>query len=82
MYLVLMLSEFPQEFIMSILKPSRRGHHSSETTYQNTAIPYVKDISKKFKHIAYWFNVRTICKTKQTLCGTLMKTGNLQKPNR
>jgi hypothetical protein len=72
----LMLIEYPQEFITSILKPSRNSHHSSETASQSIVIfSYVKGISEKFKHNGNKFNVRTIFKTKQTLHGKLTKTG-------
>jgi hypothetical protein len=38
----LMLNEYQQEFITSILNPSRSSHHSSQATYQSTVIiPYV-----------------------------------------
>jgi hypothetical protein len=53
-----MPSAYPQEFITSILKPSRSSHHSSEKPYQGTVIPYVKGISEKFKCIGNQFNVR------------------------
>jgi hypothetical protein len=38
-------------------------------------IPYVKDISDKFRRTGNLFNVRIIFKTKHTLRGALMKTG-------
>jgi hypothetical protein len=38
-------------------------------------IPYVRVISEKFRCVGNRFNVRTIFKTKHTLCGTLMETG-------
>jgi hypothetical protein len=67
-----MLSEYPQEFITSISKPSRSSYHSPETTKQITAIiPLVEGVSETFKRIGNRFTVRT----KQTFCGTLMRTG-------
>jgi hypothetical protein len=72
----LMLKEYPQDFVDSIMKPSRSSHPSSDTIYQGIVIiPYVKGISKKFGCIGNRFNIRTIFKTKHTLRGTLMKTG-------
>jgi hypothetical protein len=61
----MMLHEYPQEFITSILKPSRSRHHSSETIYQGTIfITRVNGISEKFEGTGNGFNVRTIFKTK------------------
>jgi hypothetical protein len=37
-------------------------------------IPYVKDVSEKFKRIGNRYNIRTIFKTKHTLRNSLMKT--------
>jgi hypothetical protein len=72
----LILNEYPQEFVTSIMKPLRSNRPSSETTYQGTVIiPYVKGISKKFRHTGNHFNVRAIFITKYKLLGTLMKTG-------
>lgn len=39
--------------------------------------PYVKGVSEKFKHIGIWFNVRTVFKTKQILCGAFMRSGGI-----
>jgi hypothetical protein len=76
----LMNNEYTQEFITSILKPSRSSHHSSEKTYQGTVIiSHVKGVSEKFKCIGNRFNVRTIFKTKQTLHGTTNKTNKETK---
>jgi hypothetical protein len=48
----LMPSEYPKEFIDSVLKPPSRNHPSSDKTYQGTAvIPYVKGIAEKFRRI-------------------------------
>jgi hypothetical protein len=69
-----MLIEYPQEFIGSVMKPSR-SNYPSDTTCQGTVIPYDKGISEKFRCIEKRFNVRIIFKTKHTLCGTMMKTG-------
>jgi hypothetical protein len=71
-----MLYEYPQEFVDSIMKLSRSNRPSSDTIYQGSVIiPYVKGISKKFRHIGNHFNIRTIFKTKHTLCVTLTKIG-------
>jgi hypothetical protein len=70
------LNEYPQEFFDSIMKPGRGNCPSSDTIYQSTVIiPYVRGISEKFRCIGNHFNVRTIFKSKHTLCGTMMKTG-------
>jgi hypothetical protein len=72
----LMLNEYPQEFVDSIMKPSRSNCPYSDTIYQGTIlIPHVKVISKKFRHIGNNSNVRTIFKTKHSLRGALMNTG-------
>jgi hypothetical protein len=71
-----MLNEYPQEFIDSVMKPSRSNYPSSDTICQDTVIiSYVKGICEKFRRIGNHFNVRTVFKTKHTLCGTLMETG-------
>jgi hypothetical protein len=45
----LMLNEYPQIFVDSIIKPLGSNHPSSDTIYQGTVIiPYVKGIFKKF----------------------------------
>jgi hypothetical protein len=75
----LMLSEYPEEFVDSIIKTSTRNRPSPDTVYQGTVvIPYVKGIPEKFRRIGNRFNLRTIFKTKHTLRGTLM----LEMPNR
>jgi hypothetical protein len=72
----LMLNEYPQEFVDSIMKPSRSNRPSSDIIHQGTVIiPYVKSISEKFRRIVNRFNIRTIFETKRSLRGTLMKTG-------
>jgi hypothetical protein len=59
-----MLNEYPQEFVDFIMKPLRSNHPYSDTIYQGTvSIPYVKGISKKFRHIGNRFNVRNTFKT-------------------
>jgi hypothetical protein len=64
------------------MKPLRSSHTSSAVTYNDNAIiPYIKDIkgiSRKFTLIGNCFIVSTIFKTKHALCGTLMKTGQLE----
>jgi hypothetical protein len=48
----------------------------SDAVYQGTVIiPYVDDISEKFRRTGNRFNIRTIFKTKHKLRGTLTKTG-------
>jgi hypothetical protein len=70
-----MLNEYPQEFVDSVMKPSRISH-PSDTVYQDTVIiPYVKGVSEKFRCIGNCLNIRTIFKIELTLCGTLKKTG-------
>jgi hypothetical protein len=72
----LMLNEYPEEFVDSMMKPSRRNRPSLDTIYQGTfIIPHVKGISDKFKRIGNRFNVRNSFKTKRALRGTLMKNG-------
>jgi hypothetical protein len=73
---VLMLNEYPQEFVDSIMKPLRISHPSSDTIYQGTVIiPYVKGFFETVRRIGNRFNVRTIFLAKHTLCGTLVKPG-------
>jgi hypothetical protein len=75
-----MLDECPQEFVGSVLKPSRSSRPSSDTIYQGTVtIPYVKGVSEKVRRIGSRFNVRIILKSKHTLRGTLTKTGPATK---
>jgi hypothetical protein len=60
----LTLNKYPQEFVDSIMKPSRSSSPPSDTTYQSTVIiPYVKGLSEKFKRTGNNFIVRTIFKT-------------------
>jgi hypothetical protein len=60
----LMVNEYSQEFADFVMKPLRSNLPSSDTIYQGTvSIPYVKGISKKFRHIGNRFNVRTTFKT-------------------
>jgi hypothetical protein len=64
----LMLNEYPEESVDSVIKPSARNHPSSDTVYQGTVvIPYVRDISEKFRCIGNHVNLRTIFKTKYTI---------------
>jgi hypothetical protein len=75
----LMLSEYPKEFIDSVLKPITRNRPPSDRTYHGTVvIPYVKGIAEKFRRIGNRFQIRTIFKTKHTLRSTLMKTGPIR----
>jgi hypothetical protein len=61
------------------LMPLRSNHLSSDIVYHGTVIaPYVKGISKKFRHIENHSNVQTTFKTKHTLGGTSMKTGQVR----
>jgi hypothetical protein len=71
----LILNEYPQEFVGYIMKESR-SKRPSDAVYQGTVIiPYVEDISEKFRRTGNRFNIGTIFKTKHKLHGTLMKTG-------
>jgi hypothetical protein len=73
----MLLNEYAQGFVGSVMKPLRSNRPSSDTTYQDTVIiPYDESISGKFKCTGNRFNVRTIFKTKHTLRETLMKTGS------
>jgi hypothetical protein len=73
-----MLNEYPKEFVDFVMKLSR-SICPSDTIYQGTVIvPYVMGISEKFRCIGNRLNVRTIFKTKDMLCGTLIKTGPLR----
>jgi hypothetical protein len=57
----LKLTEYPQEFFDSIMKPSRSNRLFSDTIYQGTVItPYVKSISEKIRCIGNRFYYRTI----------------------
>jgi hypothetical protein len=70
-----MLNEYPQEFIDSIIKPSRSNRPSSDTIYQGmVTVTYVKGIFKKFSYMGKRFSVRTSFKIKHTLHGMWMKT--------
>jgi hypothetical protein len=72
------LNEYPQEFVDSVIKPSRSSRHSSDTIYQGTLIiTYIKGISEKLRRNGNRFNLRTIFKTKHTLRVTLMKPGQV-----
>jgi hypothetical protein len=71
----MMLNEYPQEFVDSLMKPLRSNQLSSDTIYQGKVIiPYDKGICGKFRRIGNRFNVRTIFKTKHAPHGTLTKT--------
>jgi hypothetical protein len=71
----LMFNEYPQEFVDSIMKPSR-SNCPSDSMYQGMVIiPYVKGISGKVRRIGCRFYVRTIFQTKHRLHEALMKTG-------
>jgi hypothetical protein len=73
---LLMLNEYPQEFVDCIMNASRSNRPSSDTIYQGMVIiPYVKGISEKFRCFGNHFNIRTILKTEHRLHGTLTKTG-------
>jgi hypothetical protein len=70
----LMLDEYPQVFVYSIMKPSRINRPSSDAEYQVTVIiPHVKGICEKFRRIGNHFSARAIFKTKHKLRGALMK---------
>jgi hypothetical protein len=75
----LMLNECSQEFVDSIRKPWGNNGCFTDTIYQGTVInPNVKSISEKLRRFGNRFNVSTIFKTKQTLRGTLIKTGQVR----
>jgi hypothetical protein len=64
----LILNEYPQEFVDSIMKPMRSNHPSSDKIYHGMVIIlYVMGISEVFRCTGNHFNVRTIFKTKHTL---------------
>jgi hypothetical protein len=46
----LIFNEYPEGLVDSVLKPLTSNRPSSDTVYQGTVIPYVKGISKKFRH--------------------------------
>jgi hypothetical protein len=72
----LMLNEYPQEFVDSIMKSLRSNHPSSDTIYQGMAMfSCATSISEKFKRHGYRLHARGIFKTKHALHGALMKTG-------
>jgi hypothetical protein len=54
-------SEYPQEFVDSMQKPSRSSH-PSDNIQGHGHYPIVQGISKKFRHIGNCFNFRTILK--------------------
>jgi hypothetical protein len=61
-----MLNDYAQGFVDSVMKPSGSNLHSSDTIYHGTVfIPYVQNISEKFRRIGKRFDVRTIFKTIQ-----------------
>jgi hypothetical protein len=71
-----MLSEYPKEFVDSVMKPSARNRPSSDRVYQGTVvISYARGISEKFRCIGNRFILRNVFKTKHRLRGTLIKTG-------
>jgi hypothetical protein len=56
----LILNEYPQKFVDSIIKSSISNHPSSDIIYQGMfIIPYVQCISEKFRCTENCFNVRT-----------------------
>jgi hypothetical protein len=64
----LILNEYPQEFVDSIMKPVRSNRPSSDKIYHGTVIIlYVTGISEIFRCTENHINVRTIFKTKHTL---------------
>jgi hypothetical protein len=74
-----MLNKYLQEFIDSIMRPSRSNRPFSDKIYQGTIIMlYLKDIYEKFRCTGNCFNVRNILKTKYAFCGTMMKTGSFR----
>jgi hypothetical protein len=74
----LMLNEYPQQSITSIVKkPPRCNNHSSETIYQGTVIiPYVKGISEKVKCITLeTVSMSGLFSGLNKHCGTVITTG-------
>jgi hypothetical protein len=70
------LNEYPQNFIDSIMKPERSNHPSDRLNHGTVIIPHVRGISeKKIRYIEDHFNIRTILKIDHTLRGVLNKTG-------
>jgi hypothetical protein len=78
----LMLNECPQESVDSIFKPSRSNSPSDIVHQGMIIILCVKGISKKFRCVGNYFNIRAIFKTKDTLHGLLMKTGPVRDVQR
>jgi hypothetical protein len=71
----LILNDYSQEFIDSIMKPLRSNHPASDSIYQGTVIiAHVKGINEKCRCTGNRFNVRTIF---QTLCGIMINLAQL-----
>jgi hypothetical protein len=70
----LIINVYPQHSIDSIIKPRISNRPSLGRTYYETVInPYVRGISKNFRHFGKRFNCRKILQNKHTLRGTPMK---------
>jgi hypothetical protein len=73
----LQLNGYPQGFIDLVIN-SRDGAHPKMTKEDKPLcymhIPYVKDVSEKFRCIGNQYNIRTIFKTKHTRRTSLTKT--------
>jgi hypothetical protein len=74
----LILNEYPKEFVHSLVKPLTRNHPSSDTIQGHCHYPYVTGISEKLRCIRNRSNLSIIFKTKRTLHGVLMKTGQVR----
>jgi hypothetical protein len=70
----LQLNSYPQVFIDSVVNSNGSSQPKKVEKPQGSVyIPYVKDVSEKFKCIGN-HNIRTIFKTKHTLRSSLLKT--------
>jgi hypothetical protein len=49
-------------------------------TFGFISIKYIRDVSKKFKHIANRYNIRTVSKMRHTLKNSLMTMGPVMAP--
>jgi hypothetical protein len=71
----LQLNSYPQGFSDSTINSKGSSHlNKKEKPLGSVYIPYVKDVSEKFKCIGNWYNIKTIFKTKHTLRSSLKKT--------
>jgi hypothetical protein len=74
----LQLSGYPQGFINSVARSKGSSRQKKEDKPLGSVyIPYVKDVSEKFKHIGNEYNIRTVFKTKHN---SLMRTRPRRDP--